>query len=151
MGDRQSRASAPSSESTGEEALDMLRKIVAAILMTTMTACTTVGPVANPREFIPIKRPREVWLTRNDGTVLLMYRPTLQGDSISGVVRGEGERRIARNDIQQITAAVPAPDKTRLAVIVGGVAFLGLLGAALAIASTTPAPFNPCDIPENEC
>jgi hypothetical protein len=129
----------------------MLRRVLSAMLIPLTAGCTTIGPVANPKEFIPIKRPREVWLTRNDGQVLLMYRPTLQGDSILGVVRGEGQRRIARNDIQQITAAVPAPDKTRLAVIAGGVVFLGLLGLAVARASNIPAPFSPCDIPENEC
>ena len=129
----------------------MLRQAIATVLITTLTACTTMGPVANPREFIPIKRPREVWLTRGDGTVLLMYRPKLQGDSIWGVVRGEGERGIARNDIQQINAAVPSPDKTRLAIVAGGVVFLGLLGAAWAIASPNPAPPSYCDVPENEC
>jgi hypothetical protein len=129
----------------------MLRQVLSAVLIPLTAGCTSIGPVANPREFIPIKRPREVWLTRNDGTVLLMYRPTLQGDSILGVVRGEGQRRIARNDIQQITAAVPAPDKTRLAVIVGSVAFVGLLGVAWRIASTTPAPPQPCDPWEGEC
>src|SRR5947207_12934399 len=88
----------------------LLRRVLSAMLILLTAGCTTVGPVTSPREFIPIKRPREIWLTRNDGTVLLMYRPTLQGDSILGVVRGEGERRIARNDIQQITAVVPARD-----------------------------------------
>ena len=81
----------------------MLRKMVAAVLLISMTACTTIGPVANPREFIPVKRPREIWLTQNDGTVLLMYTPRLMGDSILGVVRGEGERRIARTTSSRLS------------------------------------------------
>src|SRR5437016_2437325 len=116
----------------------MLRKKVATIILTTLTACTAIGPVANPSEFIPIRRPREIWLTQNDGTVLHMYQPRIMGDSILGVVRGEGERRIARNDIQQVVAAVPSPDKTRLAIILGGVLGLGAIGAALVIASNQP-------------
>jgi hypothetical protein len=130
---------------------EMLRRVLSAVLIPLTAGCTSIGPVANPREFIPISRPREIWLTQNDGTVLLMYTPRLMGDSILGVVRGEGERRIARNDIQQVVAALPSPDKTRLAIIFGGILGVGALGVVWRIASTHPEPPSACDRPENEC
>ena len=126
----------------------MPHRTIAALLILTTAGCTTMGPVANPREFIPIKRPAQVRLTRTDGKVLVMYHPAYIGDSLSGVVRGEGQRSIPRRDITGVEAMVPAWDKTRLIVIGGGaVAILSLAWAIRKIdkSSLPPNPRDFCD------
>jgi hypothetical protein len=126
--------------------------MVAGLLIGALAGCTTIGPVANPREYIPIKRPREVRLIRNDGTVWLMYRPVYEGDTLFGVVRGQGQRKILRSDIKGVEAPVPAPDKTRLFIIGGGaVAAVGLFWAIRHQSNTPPAPFAFCSADPDDC
>src|SRR5579864_1912526 len=132
----------------------MMRKLTAALLVPITTACTTVAPVANPREFIPIKRPNEVWLQRKDGTTVVMYRPVLKGDTVFGVVRGQGQRGIARSEITGVQAAQPAPDKTRF-MLMGGSALVGA-GLFWAIRHTNSSSAPPsykdfCSFDPDDC
>ena len=130
----------------------MLRRVIAAVLITAMTGCTTVGPVANPREFIPIKHPGQVWLVRSDGTTLLMYKPVFQGDTLLGVVRGQGQRRIPRTEIKGVEAVVPAPDKTRLFLIGGAaLAVAGMFWAVRHQSNIPPSPKDFCAIDPDDC
>ena len=97
----------------------MLRRMIAAVLLPALAACTTFGTVANPREYIPVRQPRQLWLKGSDGRVLVMYRPELVDDTLIGVVRGQGHRRIPRSEIQTVQARLPAPGRTRLLLASG--------------------------------
>jgi hypothetical protein len=130
----------------------MIHRLVASLLIPVTLACTTMGPVANPREFIPIKRPNAVWLTQRDGKVLVMYRPIFEGDTLFGVVRGQGQRKVPRSEITDVQAMVPAPDRTRL-VLMGSsaLAIAGLFWAARN-ASPFPPPFGAfCQADPDDC
>ena len=55
---------------------------------------------------------------------MMMYRPELDGDTLIGVVRGQGMRKILRSDVREYHAKVPAPGRTWL-VTIAGVALVG--------------------------
>lgn len=67
-----------------------LRRAVALPMLLLVTACSTMQPVAQPREFLQTRQPSVVWLSRDsEQTMLSMDAPRLIGDSIVGFVEGE--------------------------------------------------------------
>ena len=55
--------------------------------MTLAAACTQQVPLT-PSEFANGKQPRDVWVTRADGSVVHVYRPYIMGDTLLGFVNG---------------------------------------------------------------
>src|SRR5260370_19886030 len=63
----------------------------AVVFIALAAGCTQRVPVT-PSEFANGKRPRDVWVTRADGSVVHVYRPTIQGDTLLGFVNGRYRR-----------------------------------------------------------
>src|SRR3989442_1548952 len=83
-------------------------RVVAAVLLAALTGCTTFGLV-NPKEYIPAKRPPQVWVWRADSSVLLLRGPHFLGasDTLVGLVDGE-YRELQLSDVRQVKASRPA-------------------------------------------
>src|ERR1051326_3411583 len=103
-----------------------LQRVIAALLMSALTACTTFRPVS-AREYIPISHPSAVYITRPDNTVEIMQLPKLLGDTLVGYVNGDYQEMNLR-DVKGMNAKVPAGGRTALAVG-GGVLAVVAIGA----------------------
>ena len=67
-----------------------LRRAIALPMLTLVTACSSMQPVAQPREFLQARQPAVVWLSKDaDQTMVAVDAPRLLGDSIVGFVEGE--------------------------------------------------------------
>lgn len=69
----------------------MLRKFTAGVLLCSMLACTSVQPVARPAAFIPQEQPEQVWVASPEGETFHLLRPTVRGDSVTGVLAATSE------------------------------------------------------------
>ena len=100
----------------------LMRAIVLAGMITPLSACFTMRPVATPQEFIPSARPDRIWVTRNDNSRLMIEGPRLLGDTLVGWVRGQYEE-ILLPQTRWITVRQPAPRRT--ALLIAGSAVVG--------------------------
>ena len=128
------------------------RRTVAAISTISLGACTTFGRVNTPEQYIPKHRPDHVWVTRSDGSTVVLNGPEVVGDTLVGTVRRTGEVRIPLSQAQTVQARLPSPGRTRLALLGGAVAVWGLaeLLVNLAPPGDQPAVDTGCGEPE-EC
>ena len=101
-----------------------LTRSIAGALMSTLTACTTFGPVS-AREYLPIEHPTNIWITTADNHVVKMQAPKLLGDTLVGYVNGDYQE-VRLSQAKQIQAKRPQPVRT--AMLVGG----GVLGIVVA-------------------
>lgn len=99
-----------------------LRRAVCALLIASLSACSTLQPVTTPREFIPAARPDRIWVTTNDNAKLLVEAPRLLGDTLVGFVGGRYEE-ILLPDTRWVGVRQSAPRRT--AFLVAGVVVLG--------------------------
>ena len=59
-------------------------------MLVLVTACSSMQPVAQPREFLQSRQPSVVWLSQeSQQTMVSVDAPRLIGDSIVGFVEGE--------------------------------------------------------------
>jgi hypothetical protein len=66
------------------------KKPIALALLLTMTACTSMQPVAQPREFMATRQPAVVWVSKAaEPNMFALDAPKLIGDSIVGFIEGE--------------------------------------------------------------
>ena len=99
------------------------------VLMIALTSagCFTIQPVRRPADFIPQSNPELVWVRQQDGEVVPVARPALQGDTIVGLRAGTPESvRLALPRIQSISARQPDTKRTLL-VAVTGIALAGFV------------------------
>jgi hypothetical protein len=67
----------------------LLRRCIALALMLMMTACSTMQPVAQPRDFLEARSPSVIWLSKSsDPNLVALDGPKLMGDSIVGFIEG---------------------------------------------------------------
>ena len=93
----------------------MLRTIVAAILIVTLTSCTTWKAVAvSPETYIRAHDPDAVWLQLEDGSTLVLARPRVIGDSLRGIAAG-AYRNVALTKVTQMRAQEHSGKKTAIA------------------------------------
>lgn len=121
----------------------MVRRTIAVLLILTVAACTTMGPVAAPADYIATERPSRIWITRADDQVIVVEAPRLLGDTLVGFVQGS-YREMLLSEAKQV--AVTRPAGARTAVVVGGVVAVGAVLIAL-LAST--GPHSPLPTPED--
>src|SRR3989442_5970170 len=103
------------------------RRLIAGLLLASLTACTTFQPVS-PREYIPISHPRQIYITRSDNSVVVMQLPKLLGDTLVGYVNGDYQE-MTLSQAKQVNARVAANGRTAVAVAaaVSGVAVASAL------------------------
>src|SRR3712207_869395 len=73
-----------------EEVSMVSRRPIAATLLLATAACSSVQPIAQPREFIATRQPQTVWVTTSEWTEPVpVIQPKVVGDTIGGTVYGE--------------------------------------------------------------
>jgi len=87
----------------------------AGLLLVAVAACTSVGVVGYPAEYIATKAPGHVWITRAGNTDQLdVYNPQLHGDTLAGFDRNGGFFEMSIGDVQLMRAPLSSPGKTAL-------------------------------------
>jgi hypothetical protein len=107
--------------------------------MVSLSGCSTLQPIAAPRQFIGSAQPARIWVTRADGSTLAMDSPRLLGDTLVGWVGGRYEE-ILLPEASRVLGRRPAPRRT--AFLIGGVVAVGALLIGL-LASTGPQGYQP--------
>lgn len=128
-------------------------KVLAAAVLLTATACMTAPQrIEAPGTFIPANRPDRIWITRTDGTRLMVYEPQIYGDSLLGRTDGPIGQDVLWMGLDQIEAVEARRfDIRRTALAAGGVMAAATAGAII-LSSTGPKaeehrnPDDPVDI-----
>ena len=104
----------------------MLRSLVAGILIITLTSCTawTTVPVS-PMNYIRSHDPGSIRVTLQDGSVLVVGRPRVFGDTLRGITGGT-YRNIPLDQIGRFEAQEPSKSKTAMLIAVGVVFAVGI-------------------------
>jgi hypothetical protein len=99
-------------------------KPVSLLMLVTLTACSTMQPVTQPREFMAARQPSVVWLAKSsEPNMFVLEAPKLVGDSIVGFIEGE-YTEIALNQIKAMQAKQYSRSRTTL-FVVGAAALVG--------------------------
>ena len=102
----------------------LVRTLTVGLLLGT-TACYSIKPVLNARDFIPANRPARVWVVNNANETYVLSAPRVEGDNIVGTrVNSNIEVTIPLGQAQLVEARQRDKGKT-LAVGV----ILGVVGA----------------------
>ena len=106
----------------------LVNRVGAGALLLSLAACTSVGLVGYPAEFIATRAPAHVWVTQagKDGQID-MYNPQLHGDTLAGFDKTGGFVEIPIESVQLMRAPMAAPGKTAL------LAATAAIGTALVI------------------
>ena len=119
-----------------------LYRIAAAFVVVGLAACTAVGNVGYPAEYISTKQPGHVWITQSDKTVTELYNPQIKGDSgdtLVGFSRTGEYLEMPVANVQLMKTAMASPMRT--ALLAGTVA----VGTALIVSRIQgTAPTNLC-------
>lgn len=106
----------------------LVRRVGAAALLITLAACTSVGLVGYPAEYIATRAPAHVWVTQAGSNAMIdMYNPQLHGDTLAGFDKEGGFVEIPIESVQLMRAPMASPGKTAL------LAATAAIGTALVI------------------
>ena len=94
-------------------------RVAACMLAITGAACTTVAPIQSPARYIAGQKPRTVWLTKTNKSVVRVDGPRMLGDTVVGSVAGE-YTEIPLSDVTRASAVEADKGKTVLAAVLGG-------------------------------
>ena len=121
----------------------LIARVLGIVSVGTLAACTSVGVVGYPGEYIATKSPSHVWVTQAGQTGLKdLYNPQLHGDTLAGFEKTGSYIEMKIEDVQLMRAPMAAPAKT--ALLAASLA----VGTALVIthvqgSSTNCVRFNP--------
>ena len=124
-----------------------VKKPAALVLLLTMTACTSLQPVAEPSGFVAQKSPSFVVVTtvEQDQDPIVVSRPQVEGGNLIGLTEGE-PARIPLTTIRTFRAVQPDKRKTTIAIL-SGVALTGLV-AWVSFGRGTRIDRSPVCVPE---
>ena len=106
----------------------LVGRVGAAALLISLAACTSVGLVGYPAEFIATRAPAHVWVTQAGSSAMIdMYNPQLHGDTLAGFDKTGGYVEMPIESVQLMRAPMAAPGKTAL------LAATAAIGTALVI------------------
>lgn len=106
----------------------VVRSLTVAALVAT-TACYSIKPVVNAREFIQASRPQRVWVVNNANESYVLNTPRVEGDNIVGLRLNSGDEvTIPLGQAQLVEAKQRDKSKTLVAglvlgAVVGGVVY----------------------------
>jgi len=95
------------------------RGLRTALLTATVAGCTTIAPIQSPGRYIAGQKPRSVWLTKTNRSVVRVDGPRMVGDTVVGSVSGE-YTEIPLSDVTRASAIRSDKGKTILAAVLGG-------------------------------
>jgi len=123
------------------------KKPAALMLLLTMTACTSLQPVAEPSGFVAQKSPSFVVVTtvEQDQDPIVVSRPQVEGGNLVGLFEGE-PASIPMATIRTFSAVQPDKRKTMFAII-SGVALTGVI-AYLGFRNGSRIDRSPVCVPE---
>ena len=105
------------------------RKVAAVMLLASLTACTSLQPVADTRAFFAKESPRFVVVTTTDQNEtedpLVLNAPRFEGEAITGTTMGESAT-VPLTRVKTIMATQRDSRKTTIALILGGSVAAGL-------------------------
>lgn len=114
-----------------------VRTVGAALLVVGLAACTSVGMVSYPAEYISMRSPGDIWITRGDDPSFVEIRgPTLHGDTLAGFDRNGAYLEMPITDVKLMKARAVSPTKT--AILVAGAA----VGSAIIISQVQGSAKN---------
>jgi hypothetical protein len=121
--------------------LSRTMKPAAAMVLFSITACTTLQPVADPATFLSKEHPRFVVVTTTDQTAedypLLVNRPRFEAGTISGLVQGEATA-IPITHVQTLSANQINRRRTTIMALTGAV----ILGTITYLAVTSGSGYS---------
>jgi len=97
----------------------LARRIGAGLLVAAIVGCTTVAPIQSPGKYIAGNKPRSVWLTKTNRSVVRVDGPRMVGDTVVGAVSGE-YTEIPLAEVTRASAIQADKGKTILAAVLGG-------------------------------
>jgi hypothetical protein len=104
------------------------------LILVTVTGCSTMQPVARPREFVQLRKPGTIWVTRQETPAMVeVSAPQMVGDSLVGFIEGEYVE-IPFNQVQTIQARQYSRGRTMafiLGITAATVGFLLLVGGGI--------------------
>ena len=124
----------------------MRSAMLGALILATLSsaACHTMKPVA--LEELGAMRPAQVWVTRGDQSVVVVYGPQVVDRRLVGFVDGRYQVMPAA-DVKQVLMRRRAGGRTAALIAAGAVG-----AAAMAyLVSNQGAYKNPCDLASSEC
>ena len=93
----------------------MKKSLIGASVVVLGLACTSVGMVGYPGEFIATKAPGHVWVTQTGNSQTMdLYNPTLHGDTLAAFDRTGGFVEIPIASVQLMKAPMSSPGRTAL-------------------------------------
>ena len=108
------------------------------LLVVSLAACNQWHPESvSPRALVSGTHPRQVRVTRQDSTVLVIVGPAIVGDSMHGRVQGKPSA-IALTEIMAV--AVRRTHGAHTALLIGGMA--ALTAGVIAVAADDGGPSN---------
>jgi hypothetical protein len=114
--------------------MEKTRKLAAASVLASLTACTSLQPVADTQAFFAKESPRFVVVTTTDQQEsedpLVLNTPRFEDGTISGVAMGEATS-VPMSRVKTILATQRDSRKTKTALLIGG-AVAGGLGVLIA-------------------
>jgi hypothetical protein len=116
--------------------LHKTRKVGAAVMLLSFTACTSLQPVADSQAFFAKESPRFVVVTTTDQDLmedpLVLTGPRLEGGTITGMYQGE-QTSVPVARVKTLQANQRDSRKTTWAIVLGG-AVLGTVGYLISTA-----------------
>ena len=89
------------------------------VLLAMVAGCTTVASIQSPARYIAGQKPRTVWLTKANRSVVRVDGPRMVGDTVVGSVSGE-YTEIPLSEVTHASAVQADKGKTILAAVLGG-------------------------------
>lgn len=102
-----------------------IRRLTAAMLLASLTACTTLRPVPNYEQYVRTAQPGRLWVTPHNSGPVLLEGPRFLNDTLVGFVGGR-YREFAPGELSAVQVRKSAGGRT--AVLVG---VLTAVGASL--------------------
>ena len=85
------------------------------LLVAGVAACTTVGLVGYPGEYVATRAPSHVWVTQTGKTAMFdIYNPQMHGDTLAGFDKEGGFMEMNIQDVQLMRAPMASPGRTAL-------------------------------------
>lgn len=106
----------------------LMNRIGPCVATLSLAACTTVGVVGYPAEYLAINSPNHVWVTEPDNSVVDLHNPQVHGDTLAGFSNG-GYVEMPITSVRLMKAEFSSP--TRTAILAGTSAIV----AAIAVSS----------------
>ena len=128
--------------------LSKANKIAATVMLFSMTACSTLQPVAEPTTFLSQENPKFVVVTtvnqQEDEPPLYFNSPRFEEGKLSGLVLGENIS-IPVTSVKTLKARQMNKGRTTAALVAGGIA-VGVIGYLIATGGDGYEPYE-CESP----